>query len=62
MKRIDFSASYLTWRTKKEWSYGRFQLEVSGTIQDFSSEKTETYYLDPAVIAGNVYAKYDLVK
>lgn len=62
MKRIDFSASYLSWLTRKEESYGRFQLEAACTIRGFSSEKTETYYLAPAVIAGNVYAKNDLVK
>jgi hypothetical protein len=62
MKRIDFSASYLTWLTRKERSFGRFQLEAACTIRDFSREKTETYYLAPAVIAGTVYAKNDLVK
>lgn len=62
MERIDFSASYLTWLTRKERSYGRFQIEAVCTIRDFGSEKTETYYLAPAVIAGNVYAKNDLVK
>ena len=62
MKRIDFSASYLTWLTRKEKSYGRFQVEAACTIRDFSSENTETYYLAPAVNAGNVYAKNGLVK
>lgn len=62
MKRIDFSASHLTWLTKKERSYGRFQVEAACTIRYFNSEKAETYYLAPAVIAGNVYANNDLVK
>jgi hypothetical protein len=62
MKRIDFSASYLTWLTRKERSYGRFQVDSACTFRCSNSEKTETYYLAPAVIAGNVYAKNDLVK
>jgi hypothetical protein len=62
MKRIDFSASYITWLTRKERSYGRVQIEAACTIRDFGSENMETYYLAPAVIAGNVYAKNDLVK
>lgn len=47
---------------KKEGSYGRFQLDAACTIRDFSRKKTSTYYLAPAVIACNVYAKNDLVK
>ena len=62
MKRIDFSGSYLTWLTYKEKSYGRFQIEAACAIRNLSSGKAETYYLAPAVIAGNVYAKNDLVK
>jgi len=62
MQQIDFSSSYLIWLTKKEGSYGRFQLDAACTIRDFSRKKTSTYYLASAVIAGNVYAKNDLVK
>ena len=62
MKHIDFSDSYLTWLTRKGASYGRFQVESTCTIRCFDLEKTETYYLAPAVIAGNVYAQNDLVK
>jgi len=62
MKRINFSASYLTWLTRKEKSYGRFQVEAACTIRDLNRKKAETYYLASAVLAGNVYAKNDLVK
>jgi hypothetical protein len=62
MKHIDFLASYLTWLTRKEKSCGRSQIEAACAIRDFESENTETYYSAPAVIAGNVYAKNDLVK
>lgn len=62
MKRINFSSSYLTWLTHKEKSYGRFQLDAVCTIRDRDRKRTETYYLAPAVIAGNAYAKDDLVK
>jgi len=62
MKQIDFSASYFTWLTKKEASYGRFQIESACTSNCFNLEEEETYYLATAVIAGNVYAKNDLVK
>ena len=62
MKRIDFSASYLTWLTRKGRSYGRFQIDAACVIRDPCSGKSETYYLAPAVVAGNVYAENDLVK
>lgn len=62
MKRIDFFASSLTWLTKKGASYGRFLLDAKCTIKFINSEESETYYLAPAVVAGNVYAEDDLVK
>ena len=62
MQRIDFSSSWLTWLTKKEKSYGRFQLDAACTIRDISRNKVSKYYLSNAVIAGNVYAKNNLVK
>ncbi len=62
MKRIDFAASHLTWLTKRERSYGRFQIEGVCTVRADHPDAEETFCLAPAVVAGNVYAENDLIK
>ncbi|MDI9569395.1 MAG: hypothetical protein QM278_01470 [Pseudomonadota bacterium] len=62
MKRIDFAASHLAWLTKKERSYGRFQIEAVCTVLADLQGAEETFCLAAAVVAGNVYAEKDLIK
>lgn len=61
MKRIDFNRSTMTWLTRQEHSYGRFNIESCCSIQNLGNKYSKVFYLGSPVIAGNVYAENNLV-
>ncbi|HAS47576.1 MAG TPA: hypothetical protein DCS93_44275 [Microscillaceae bacterium] len=58
---LDFCNSFVSWVTKNEQSYGRFQLEATLQIKT-PGVATKEYYLLSGVMAGNLYKSHQLVK